>query len=91
MKFYTYRFGDLVFVSGQVPIVDGEIVEGGIKNETVVCLEKIGEVLQEAGTDWSRALKVIVYLQGAFALSERESSTSSKLTVQPQTSMTTLT
>lgn len=68
MNFYTDRFGDLVFVSGQVPILDGDIVEGGIKNETVVCLEKIGEVLEEAGTDWSRALKVIVYLQGASSL-----------------------
>lgn len=58
------RFGNLVFVSGQVPFVNGTIAEGGIKNETAVCLERVGEILKEAGTDWSKVLKVNVFLQG---------------------------
>lgn len=57
-------YGGLVFVSGQVPTVNNTIVPGGIKNETRVCLEKIGAILKEAGTDWSRVLKVTVLMQG---------------------------
>jgi 2-iminobutanoate/2-iminopropanoate deaminase len=58
------KFGDLVFVSGQVPLLNGTIVPGGIKNETALCIQRVGEILQEAGTDWSRVLKVTVLLQG---------------------------
>jgi enamine deaminase RidA (YjgF/YER057c/UK114 family) len=58
------KFGDLVFVSGQVPLVNGTIVPGGIKNETALCIQRVGEILAEAGTDWSRVLKVTVLLQG---------------------------
>lgn len=53
-------FGNLVFVSGQVPVVNNTIVPGGIKNETAACIEKVAAVLKEAGTDWSRVLKVTV-------------------------------
>ena len=59
------KFGDLVFVSGQVPLLNGTIVPGGIKNETALCIQRVGEILKEAGTDWSRVLKVTVLLQGA--------------------------
>jgi 2-iminobutanoate/2-iminopropanoate deaminase len=58
------KFGDLVFVSGQVPLLNGTIVPGGIKNETALCIQRVGEILAEAGTDWSRVLKVTVLLQG---------------------------
>lgn len=58
------KFGDLVFVSGQVPLINGTIVPGGIKNETALCIQRVGEILAEAGTDWSRVLKVTVLLQG---------------------------
>jgi enamine deaminase RidA (YjgF/YER057c/UK114 family) len=64
-------FGDLVFVSGQVPLVNNSIVAGGIKNETAVCIQKVEEILKEAGTDWSRVLKVTVLLQGEFRLDRR--------------------
>ncbi|GHJ88712.1 hypothetical protein NliqN6_5114 [Naganishia liquefaciens] len=56
-------FGNLVFVSGQVPVVNNTVVPGGIKNETAVCIEKVAAVLKEAGTDWSRVLKVTVLMQ----------------------------
>ncbi|KAH8086792.1 Endoribonuclease L-PSP/chorismate mutase-like protein [Filobasidium floriforme] len=64
------KFGDLVFVSGQVPLVNGTIVPGGIKNETALCIQRVGEILQEAGTDWSRVLKVTVLLQDINDLAE---------------------
>lgn len=60
-------FGDLVFVSGQVPtLANNIIVPGGIKNETALCIEKVAAVLKQAGTDWSRVLKVTVLMQGKF-------------------------
>lgn len=51
-------------MSGQVPTLNGTIVEGGIQAETALVLEKIGAILEEAGTDWSRVLKTTVLLQG---------------------------
>jgi enamine deaminase RidA (YjgF/YER057c/UK114 family) len=61
-------FGDLVFVSGQVPTVNNTVVPGGIRNETALCIQKVAAVLKEAGTDWSRVLKVTVLMQGAYRL-----------------------
>lgn len=58
------RFGDLVFVSGQVPLINGTVVPGGIRNETAFVIERVGEILKEGGTDWSKVLKVTVLLQG---------------------------
>jgi enamine deaminase RidA (YjgF/YER057c/UK114 family) len=58
------KFGDLVFVSGQVPTLNNTVVPGGIKNETALCIQKVADVLKEAGTDWSRVLKVTVLMQG---------------------------
>lgn len=58
------RFGDLVFVSGQVPLLNGTVVPGGIKNETAFVIDRVGAILEEAGTDWSKVLKVTVLLQG---------------------------
>jgi 2-iminobutanoate/2-iminopropanoate deaminase len=60
------RFGDLVFVSGQVPLINGTVVPGGIKNETAFVIDRIGAILAEGGTDWSKVLKVTVLLQGTF-------------------------
>ncbi|KAI9638975.1 translation initiation inhibitor [Dioszegia hungarica] len=57
------KFGNLVFVSGQVPILNGTVVPGGIKNETAFVLARIGDILKEAGTDWSKVLKTTVLLQ----------------------------
>ncbi|KAJ9091489.1 hypothetical protein QFC21_007189 [Naganishia friedmannii] len=57
------KFGNLVFVSGQVPTLNNTVVPGGIKNETALCIQKVADVLKEAGTDWSRVLKVTVLMQ----------------------------
>ena len=58
------RFGDLVFVSGQVPLLNGTVIPGGIKNETAFVIERVGAILKEGGTDWSKVLKVTVLLHG---------------------------
>jgi len=64
------RFGDLVFVSGQVPLLNGTVVPGGIKNETAFVIDRVGAILAEGGTDWSKVLKVTVLLQGTLVIIE---------------------
>lgn len=58
------KSGNLVFVSGQVPLLNGTVVPGGIKNETAFVIDRVGAILAEGGTDWSKVLKVTVLLQG---------------------------
>lgn len=65
------KYGDLVFVSGQVPLLNGTVVPGGIKNETAFVIERVGQILTEGGTDWSKVLKVTVLLQGTLLFLRR--------------------
>lgn len=58
------RAGDLVFVSGQVPVgEDGKIVEGGVKAETRQVLENIRKSLALAGCELSDVVKTTVWLR----------------------------
>ena len=58
------QVGNLVFASGQVPIVPatGEFVEGGIKEQTRQSLTNAKAILEEAGTSLSKVVKTTVYL-----------------------------
>ena len=58
------KVGNLVFASGQVPIVPatGEFVEGGIKEQTRQSLTNAKPILEEAGTSLSKVVKTTVYL-----------------------------
>lgn len=53
-----------VFASGQIPIdpATGSFVEGGVKEQTRQALTNAGQILQEAGTDFSHVVKTTVYL-----------------------------
>lgn len=63
--------GDLVFVSGQVPIdpATGSLVEGGVAEQTAQVLANLSAVLEEAGSGLASALKTTVFLTdlGTFA------------------------
>lgn len=61
--------GEFVFVSGQGPIVDGEIVHGGIAEQTRITMENLGVVLAQAGAGYSDVVSCNVFLQniGDFA------------------------
>ena len=59
------RAGDFVFVSGQVPVVDGKIVEGGIGPQTRKVLENIAAALALAGCELSDVVKTTVWLKHA--------------------------
>jgi 2-iminobutanoate/2-iminopropanoate deaminase len=56
--------GDLVFVSGQVPIdpATGSLVEGGVAEQTEQVLRNLQAVLEEAGSGLAGALKTSVFL-----------------------------
>jgi 2-iminobutanoate/2-iminopropanoate deaminase len=54
----------LLFTAGQVALdpAKGELVSGGIGEQTTRALENLKAVLSEAGTDFSRVVKTTVFL-----------------------------
>ncbi len=56
-------FGNLVVTSGQIPLTaSGDLVEGGITEQTEQVLHNLQAVLQAAGTDLDRVVKTTVFL-----------------------------
>lgn len=58
------RDGDRIYVSGQGPIDPdtGDIIEGGIRNQTEQKLENIDTILQSTGGSLDNVLKATVYV-----------------------------
>lgn len=56
--------GDLVFVSGQVGVdpESGQVVDGGIREQTERALRNIQAVLEEAGSGMDRLVKTTIFL-----------------------------
>ncbi len=63
--------GNLLFVSGQVPIdpATGEVVQQNIQAETKQVMENIKAILNEAGMDFTNIVKTTIFLtdMGTFA------------------------
>ena len=58
------RAGDFIFLTGQVPIKNGEIVvEGSIEEQTVIVIEEIKNTLKLAGADLEDVVKAMVWLR----------------------------
>ena len=59
------RHNGLVFASGQIPLdpATGQLVEGGIAEQTARVLENLKAVLEAAGTGLDSVLKTTVFLQ----------------------------
>ena len=58
------RAGDFVFLTGQVPMVNGKVMTNGdIKEQTRACLENIRETLAEAGCALCDVVKSMVWLR----------------------------
>lgn len=55
----------LVFTSGQIPLVPetGEIIPGGIDEQTIQAIENLKAVLEAAGSGLDRVLKTTCFLQ----------------------------
>ena len=62
----------LVFTSGALPLVPltGELVVGGIKEQTVQTLENLKAVLKEAGSSLEQVMLITVYMTDMDEFSE---------------------
>lgn len=56
--------GGFVYCSGQIPLVaeTGELIVGGIVEQTHKCLQNLQQVLLAADTDFSAVVKTTIYL-----------------------------
>ncbi|MFN0103571.1 MAG: RidA family protein [Bryobacteraceae bacterium] len=65
-------YGNTVYCSGQIPLdpATGQLVEGGIAEQTARVLENLKAVLEAAGSSLDRVLKTTVFLKdmGEFSL-----------------------
>ncbi|CAH8704312.1 RidA family protein [Paenibacillus thiaminolyticus] len=58
------QWGNLVFTSGQIPLTaEGQLVEGGIEEQTHQVFRNLKAVLEEAGTSLDKVLKATVFLK----------------------------
>ncbi len=59
------RTGNLVFTAGQIPLdpATGQVVPGGITEQTTRVLENLKAILEAAGTSLARAVKATVFLK----------------------------
>ena len=58
-------WGDLIFVSGQIPIdpATGQVVEGDVAAQTERVLKNLAAILEAAGASLGQVLKTTVYLK----------------------------
>jgi 2-iminobutanoate/2-iminopropanoate deaminase len=60
------RAGDMVYVSGQVPVrPDGSVVDGGIEPQTRQVLENVKAALALAGATMEDVVKTTVWIEDA--------------------------
>lgn len=59
------RAGDLLFTSGQIALnpATGQIVSGGIAEQTTQVLENLKAILKASGASLSQVLKTVVFLK----------------------------
>lgn len=58
------RAGNLIYLTGQIPMKDGEpMTDGSIEEQTRSCMENITKTLQLAGRDLSDIVKTTVWLK----------------------------
>jgi 2-iminobutanoate/2-iminopropanoate deaminase len=65
------KVGNMVFLSGSIPLdpVSGQLVEGGIKEQSTRVMENIKALLAAAGADFSNVVRTTVFMTdlGEFA------------------------
>jgi 2-iminobutanoate/2-iminopropanoate deaminase len=65
------QYGDMLFISGQVPIdpKTGNVVQGDIKTEAKQVMENLKSILDEAGLSFGNVIKTTIFLMdmGQFA------------------------
>jgi 2-iminobutanoate/2-iminopropanoate deaminase len=58
------KVGNMLFLSGSIPLdpISGQLVEGGIKEQTTRVLENIKGLLAAAGTDFHHVVRTTVFM-----------------------------
>ena len=58
------RCGDMVYVSGQLPVVraTGKLIDGGIREQTMQLFENVRAILDAAGSSLANVVKVTVFI-----------------------------
>ena len=58
------RAGELIFVSGQIPLdpATGNVVDGGIREQTERVMKNLQAVLEAAGSEMNQVVKTTIYL-----------------------------
>jgi 2-iminobutanoate/2-iminopropanoate deaminase len=56
------KVGGFIFVSGQLPTDANGAVQGGIREQTALCLDKVKAILEEAGSSMDKVVKTTVYI-----------------------------
>jgi 2-iminobutanoate/2-iminopropanoate deaminase len=58
------KVGNMLFLSGSIPLdpASGQLVEGGIKEQTTRVLENIKGLLAAAGTDFNHVVRTTVFM-----------------------------
>ena len=58
------KVGNLLFLSGSIPLdpVSGQLVDGGIKEQTTRVMENIKALLAAAGADFSQVVRTTVFM-----------------------------
>jgi 2-iminobutanoate/2-iminopropanoate deaminase len=58
------KIGNLVFLSGSIPLdpVSGQLVEGGIQEQTTRVMENIKALLEAAGANFSHVARTTVFM-----------------------------
>jgi 2-iminobutanoate/2-iminopropanoate deaminase len=58
------KMGNLLFTSGQIPLgLDGQIVQGGIKEQTHQVFANLRAILEAAGSSFASVLKATVFIK----------------------------
>lgn len=58
------EIGELVFASGQIPLTpQGELVDGGIAEQTHQAMKNVQAILHAAGSDLNHVVKTTIFLQ----------------------------
>ena len=62
---HAVKVGDLLFVSGQIPLdpVTGQMVAGDVSVQTRRVLDNLAAILKEAGATFDHVVKATVYLK----------------------------
>jgi 2-iminobutanoate/2-iminopropanoate deaminase len=58
------RAGNLLFLSGQIPLdpATGQLVGGGIREQTTRVLENMGELLRAGGASFGQVVRTTIFL-----------------------------